>query len=285
MYTLITSIFDSINALNENIFFSDPMLTNGLADGIPALYQYATAAQQVVLPIGYAILSLFFLLALLNCAQKVESAGGGVTMGVQMIAGTLVKLGLCKLLIDSVAVLMTAIFDGINYISVTIQQNVAITAPPIFSLDLDVGFFERLAMEFNIIGGLPKLLLALIVLLLMAVVWLISRVMIYLRFIEAYLYLIIAPVPLATLPGGEWGQIGKNFLKSFAAVAIQGTLLFLTLTFYPVIAAALVSNMSAGSLFSDEVLTALLQEAFYGVLLIFALAGTTRLARSICNAM
>ena len=55
------------------------------------------------------------------------------------------------------------------------------------------------------------------------------------RFIEIYMYVAISPIPIATFPSEDLSQIGKNFLKSFAAVCLQGTLIYLILTFFPVI--------------------------------------------------
>lgn len=278
MGTVICLIFDAINSLAAGLLTPGP-LTSDLDQGIPELYTFATAANGAVLPVGYTILALFFLLELLRCSQKVESAGGGTSMGVQMIAGVLVKLGLCKLLMDNTGTLMSALFNVTSYITTKVAE--------ICAIDMDTTMLQLSGAEIGllnltIITGIPYLILALIVLLLMAFVWLRTQLMIYLRFTEAYIYLIIAPVPLATLPGEEWSQIGKNFLKSFAAVAVQGTLLYLTLAFYPVLVSALSHRVLA---LTDSILSALLQEAFFALLLLFALSGTTQMASKICNAM
>lgn len=281
MGTIIALLFDGINSLSVNMLQTAGPLTSSLSDGIPAVYALAEQAHRIVLPVGYTILALFFLLELVRCSTKVESAGGGASMGVQMIFGVLVKLALCKLVMDNTAVLMGGIFDGMNYLTRQLATVCSVTVDPTL-LQLPLGSAELLILNLTIVGGVPYLILGLVVLLLVAFVWLRSRLMIYLRFIEAYLYLIVAPVPLATLPGEEWSQIGKSFLKSFAAVAIQGTLLYLTLSFYPVLVSALVQNVVN---LGDTIISALLQEAFYALLLLFALSGTTRLADKICNSM
>lgn len=275
----ISGLFDSINSLSVSLLQSAAPLLDGLAQGIPELYGYASMAEQAILPIGYTILSLFFLLELFQCSTKVESAGGGASMGVQMISGVMVKLVLCKLLMDNVNTVMIGIFDSATHVTGQVARVVPVSMDPAL-LQLDVS--EALTLNVNFFTGLPHLFLSLIILILVCFVWLRTRLMIYLRFLEAYLYLIISPIPLATLPGGEWSQIGKNFLKSFAAVAIQGTLLYLTLSFYPAIVSSLSHQVTA---LDDSILSALLNEACYMLLLLFALAGTTRLADKICNAM
>lgn len=267
------------------MFLNDGLLTSGLAQGIPTLWSYANIASQVVLPIGYTILALFFLLELLRCSSKVESTGGGTGMGAQMIAAVLIKLALCKLLIDNTSTLMTAIFDGMSYLTTQVSQALSgQTTPTMPALQLTMLDLDTMSLGF--MSGLGFLAPAIVVLLLVAATWIVSRLMIYLRFIQAYLYLIIAPIPLATLPEDEWSQIGKSFVKSFAAVAIHGTILFLTMAFFPVIVEGIAQQLTAaGSIGGGEIMGALLQEAFFALLLLFSLSGTTRIANSICNAM
>lgn len=282
MGAVIALIFDAINALGADLLQVAGPLTDGLDHGIPAVYTMALTAHQAILPVGYIILAVFFLLELLRCVRRVESTGGGATMGLQMIFGILIKFVLCKAVMDNAGALMCGVFDGINFLTEQISTVCGITVDSTLLQLPPTSIAEIIALNLNVVGGVPYLVLALLVLLLIGFAWLRARLMIALRFIEAYLYLAVSPVPLATLPEEEWSQIGKNFLKSFAAVAIQGTLLYLTLAFYPVIVASLAQNVIQ---MNDSILSALFQEAFYAVLLLFALSGTTRLASSICNAM
>lgn len=190
-------------------------------------------------------------------------------MGVEMILSLLIKLVLCKMIIDNGFTLMDALY--MKMASITEHLNQAWNSGG-FHLGLNAagsgGFWVTIVV----------FLLAIVVLLIVAVAWLISRIIIWLRFIEIFLYMIVAPVPLATLPSDEWGQIGKGFLKSFLALCLQGTLIFLVLSFFPVLAGA----MGFDDITTDmEIIKSLLSAAGVSVLLIFALFGTNRLANSI----
>lgn len=199
-------------------------------------------------------------------------------MGVEMILGILIKTGLCKAVMDNVDILMIGLYDGFNYITVKLSSSTGLSQAAIALQEPDmsgVGF----------IAGLGVFVVGLIVLLLAAFTWIRSRLIIYARFIELYIFLIISPIPLATLPGDEWGQIGKNFLKKFAALAIQGTLIYLVLSFFPIIVGAVVLNFETGEIGGGGAFVQMLLAAFYCLLLLFALQGTSRLADSICNAM
>lgn len=269
-------LFKCINSLSMSLAPSDGILTADLSGGIPALYTYAAAAQEVVLPIGYTILALFLLLGLVDCIKKAESAGGGGTMSVQMTIGLLIRLCVCKALIDNSGLLMNAIFSAMNYITTQVAAVCSLTGT-YTGPEIDLGFLD----DFFGVAMIVPLILSLIVMLLIAMAWVQSRKMFYLRLIEAYLYFIVAPIPLATLPSEEWGQIGRNFLKSFAAVAIQGTLLYLTLAFAPVALTAM-STIDTSIIGGIGVL---LVEALYAALILAALKGIPRIASSICSAM
>lgn len=109
-------------------------------------------------------------------------------------------------------------------------------------------------------------------------VWIIMglvKVICIARFIEIYMYVAISPIPIATFPSDEMSQIGKNFLKSFAAVCLQGTLIFLVLTFFPV--------LLSEQLIGDDV--SAFNLLLYSLVLILAVFGANRYAKSMLNAV
>lgn len=64
-------------------------------------------------------------------------------------------------------------------------------------------------------------------------------IIIYGRMIEIYLVTSIAPIPMATMMGKEWGGMGQNYLRSLLALAFQGFLIIICIAIY----AVLVQNM------------------------------------------
>ena len=109
-----------------------------------------------------------------------------------------------------------------------------------------------------------------------------ANIIVIARFIELYAYFAVSPIPIATIPHEELSQIGKNFLKSFAAVSIQGMLLFMVLSFFPVI-------FNSGFLSTDgtdfyALLAQLSAILGYAIVLVLAVFMSSRWARSICSA-
>jgi len=61
---------------------------------------------------------------------------------------------------------------------------------------------------------------------------------VYGRFFKLYLYTAIAPVPLASFAGEPSQSIGKAFLKSYAAVCLEGAIIVLACIIFSVFASS-----------------------------------------------
>lgn len=61
---------------------------------------------------------------------------------------------------------------------------------------------------------------------------------VYGRFFKLYLYTAIAPIPLASFAGEPSQSIGKSFLKSYAAVCLEGAIIVLGCVIFSVFAAS-----------------------------------------------
>ena len=72
-------------------------------------------------------------------------------------------------------------------------------------------------------------------------VWVLSFVMIlsvYGRFFKLYMYTAIAPIPLSSFAGEPTQSIGKSFLKSYAAVCLEGAVIVLACIIFSVFASS-----------------------------------------------
>lgn len=101
-------------------------------------------------------------------------------------------------------------------------------------------------------------------------------IVIYGRMIEIYLVTSIAPIPMATMLGKEWGGMGQNYLRSLLALGFQAFLIIVCVAIY----AVLVQNIAS----MDDISAAIWTCMGYTVLLCFCLFKTSSLAKSIFNA-
>ena len=92
----------------------------------------------------------------------------------------------------------------------------------------DCGFFESIPLwAVTLIGGL--------------FIWVLSFVMIlsvYGRFFKMYMYAALAPIPLSSFAGEPSQNVGKSFLKSYAAVCLEGAVIVLACIIFSVFASS-----------------------------------------------
>ena len=92
----------------------------------------------------------------------------------------------------------------------------------------DCGFFESIPLwAVTLIGGLFITVLSFIMIM-----------SVYGRFFRLYLYTAIAPVPLSTFAGEPTQNVGKSFLKSYAAVCLEGAIIVLACIIFSVFASS-----------------------------------------------
>ena len=100
------------------------------------------------------------------------------------------------------------------------------------------------------------------------------------RFLQMYVYLAVAPIPISTMPHHEFSGIAKNFFKGFMAVSIQGTLIYMVQLFYPFLLKTAFENADHSG--AMGLVAAVIG---FSILLIFAVFQTNAWAKSLTTAM
>ena len=132
--------------------------------------------------------------------------------------------------------LMQAIFKIIQGVLSTVSDSTGamllgedITLPDIIVQKIcSVGFFE----------SIPLWIVSLIGALLIAVLSCVILITVYSRFFKLYMYTAIAPVPMSSFAGEGTAQVGRQYLKSYAGVCLQGAIIILACIIYSVFAEA-----------------------------------------------
>ena len=180
--------------------------------------------------IGYALLVLFFVVGVVKtCGSFAEVkkpehavklfvrfaiAKGVVTHGMELM------LALLSIVQGIISSIMTAAGFGTPQ-AVTMPQTMV-------DIIEDMGFFESIPVwAVTLIGSL--------------IVWILSFIMIlsvYGRFFKLYMYTAISPIPLASFAGEPSQNIGKSFIKSYAAVLLEGAIIVLACIIFSVFASS-----------------------------------------------
>ena len=92
----------------------------------------------------------------------------------------------------------------------------------------DVGFWDSIPLwAVTLLGGLFITVLSFIMIL-----------TVYSRMFKLYMYTAIAPVPLSSFAGEPTSNVGKNFLRSYAGVCLEGAIIALACIIFSVMAAS-----------------------------------------------
>ena len=180
--------------------------------------------------IGLALLVLFFVVGVMRtCGSFAEVkkpehalklfirfalAKGAITYGMELM------LALFNIVQGTISTIMNA--AGFS----TAQQ----TTLPQEMIDTieSCGFWESIPLwAVALIGGLFITILSFVMVL-----------TVYGRFFRLYIYTAIAPIPLSTFAGEPSQQIGRSFLKSYAAVCLEGAIIVLACIIFSLFASS-----------------------------------------------
>ena len=92
----------------------------------------------------------------------------------------------------------------------------------------NVGFWDSIPLwAVTLLGGLFITVLAFIMIL-----------TVYSRLFKLYMYTAIAPIPMSTFAGEPTSNVGKNFLRSYAGVCLEGAIIALACIIFSVMASS-----------------------------------------------
>lgn len=180
--------------------------------------------------IGLALLVLFFVVGVMKtCGSFAEVkkpehalklfirfalAKGAVTYGLQLM------LAVFNIVQGLISTIMTSAVFGTS--TRTVLPSEIVTAVE------SCGFFESIPLwAVTLIGGLFITVLSFVMIM-----------TVYGRFFKLYLCTAIAPVPLSAFAGEPSQNVGKSFIKSYAAVCLEGAIIVLGCIIFSLFAAS-----------------------------------------------
>ncbi len=178
--------------------------------------------------IGYALLVLFFVVGVMKTCgsfSELKKPEHAVKLFIRFVcAKAVVTYGL-ELMLALLSIIQGVISSIMNAAGFGGATQTILPEEMITAIE-ECGFFESIPLwAVTLIGGL--------------FVWVLSFVMIlnvYGRFFKLYMYTAISPIPLAAFAGEPTQSIGKSFLKSYAAVCLEGAIIVLACIIFSIFA-------------------------------------------------
>ena len=227
---VVQNLENALNTWNEKLAEIWQLITqspeNFKGGAIWGVIQNIHGALQAV---GLALLVLFFVVGVMRtCGSLAE------TKRPETALKLFIRFSLAKGVVTYGLELMMALFRIVQGVISTIMNSAGfgsaqqtVLPSEIVNAVEDCGFFESIPLwAVTLIGGLFITVLSFVMIM-----------TVYGRFFKLYLYAAIAPIPLSTFAGEPSQNVGRSFIKSYAAVCLEGAIIVLACIIFSYFAA------------------------------------------------
>lgn len=180
--------------------------------------------------IGYGLLVLFFAVGIVRTCSSFADMKKP-----EHALKAFIRFALAQGAVKYGMELMTAIFSIVQGIVSTIMKKSGMTGGNVTQLP------ETIVEKVESVGMLESIPLWIVTLLGSLLITILSFIMIltvYGRMFKLYMYTAIAPIPVATFAGEPTQSIGKNFIRSYVGVCLEGAVIVLACIIFSAYAAS-----------------------------------------------
>lgn len=228
---IIDNIVNALNTWNEKLAEIWLLLTqspqNFKGGGI---WNVIVSINGALKAIGYALLVLFFVVGIVKtCGSFTEIKKPEHALKL------FIRFVLAKAVVGYGLDLMTALFRIVQGVISTTMNTAGVAAQTAVTIPSEM---EEAIRELTFWESIPAWAVSLIGSLVIIVLSFVMIMSVYGRFFKLYMYTAIAPIPLSAFAGEPSANIGKSFLKSYAAVCLEGAIIVLACIIFSVFAAS-----------------------------------------------
>ena len=180
--------------------------------------------------IGFALLVLFFVVGVVKtCGSFAE------VKRPEHAAKLFIRFILAKAVVGYGLDLMMALFRIVQGVISTTMNTAGLAAQTAVTMPAEMTAAIQALTFWQSIPAWAVSLIGSLVIIVLSFVMIMS---VYGRFFKLYLYTAIAPIPLSAFAGEPSANIGKSFLKSYAAVCLEGAIIVLGCIIFSVFASS-----------------------------------------------
>lgn len=226
---VVQNLENALNTWNEKLAEIWQLITMSPQDFKGGnIWNVMLGVHGAVKAIGIALLVLFFVMGVMKtCGSFAE------VKRPEQALKLFIRFAIAKGVVTYGLELMMALFQIVQGVISTIMGAAGFSAPQDTILPSEIitaveecGFFESIPLwAVTLIGSLFITVLSFVMIM-----------TVYGRFFRMYLYTAIAPVPLATFAGEPSQSVGISFIKSYAAVCLEGAIIVLACIIFAVFA-------------------------------------------------
>ena len=265
----LSGMFDSVNQQVADISVQVGQTPQGWNGSIFNMIQ--NLSETIIIPIAGAILAFVMTLELI---QLIVEKNNLHDVDTWMIFKWVFKSAAAILIVTNTWNIVMGVFD--------VAQSVVAQAAGIIGSDASIDIstvmadMETRLMEMDLGPLFGLWVQSLFIGITMWALYICIFIVIYGRMIEIYLVTSVAPIPMATMMGKEWGGMGQNYLRSLFALGFQAFLIIVCVAIYAVLVQGIATE--------DDIIMAIWTCVGYTVLLCFTLFKTGSLSKAVFQA-
>ena len=265
----LSGMFDSVNQQVADISVQVGQTPQGWNGSIFSMIQ--NLSETIIIPIAGAILAFVMTLELI---QLIVEKNNLHDVDTWMFFKWVFKSAAAILIVTNTWNIVMGVFD--------VAQSVVAQAAGIIGSDASIDIstvmadMETRLMEMDLGPLFGLWVQSLFIGITMWALYICIFIVIYGRMIEIYLVTSVAPIPMATMMGKEWGGMGQNYLRSLFALGFQAFLIIVCVVIYAVLVQGIATE--------DDIIMAIWTCVGYTVLLCFTLFKTGSLSKAVFQA-
>ena len=265
----LSGMFDSVNQQVADISVQVGQTPQGWNGSIFSMIQ--NLSETIIIPIAGAILAFVMPLELI---QLIVEKNNLHDVDTWMFFKWVFKSAAAILIVTNTWNIVMGVFD--------VAQSVVAQAAGIIGSDASIDIstvmadMETRLMEMDLGPLFGLWVQSLFIGITMWALYICIFIVIYGRMIEIYLVTSVAPIPMATMMGKEWGGMGQNYLRSLFALGFQAFLIIVCVAIYAVLVQGIATE--------DDIIMAIWTCVGYTVLLCFTLFKTGSLSKAVFQA-
>ena len=226
---IVENITNALNTWNDKLSELWRLLTESpqtFKDG--TIWSVMVNINDALKAVGYALLVLFFLMGImkqLNSFADLRRPEQGLKLFIRFVlAKGAVTWGL-DLMMAMFSIAQGIVVKIMSVSGIGGQSGPMIPDSMVTAIEA-CDFWQSVPLwAVTLIGSLIVTILSFIMIM-----------TVYGRFFKIYMYAAIAPIPLSTFAGEETAHVGKSFIKSYAAVCLEGAIIVLACIIYSLFA-------------------------------------------------
>ncbi|WMJ77851.1 hypothetical protein RBQ61_02685 [Sedimentibacter sp. MB35-C1] len=210
--SIVDNLDKTFNKLNDIIQGAVDLVTNPI-DSMEGIWDVVSSVHNAILPMGYSLLTLFFLLGFMNKSLSFR------IIRIEDIIRLILKMIIAKAVMEKSFELLNMVYGIATDLILKVDFSVAsikIVDTAALAEQIDkMNFIERIVFQTQFT---PISIVSFILNLMVFVIC-------YGRIVEICIFTAVSPIPIATLSSEEYAGTAKGFFRHYFAICLHGLII------------------------------------------------------------